>query len=312
MDHTTQGIKGRRVIVTGAAGFLGAHVLTALSQAGAEPIALVRGAAQVRDALGTVFVAADLVHDPLEQVLKDIQADAIIHCAGRTFAADTDDGRAHLFVDNVTATSRLISAVARMPKRPRMAIVSSAAIWAPMADSLEAIDESHPMRPVAAYGESKMAATLHALAEADRLGLDLSVGVPFNVIGPGQPRRLVPQVFIDQLRADPESFTLHATAVRDWVDVRDVATALVILAQPGGPQGLFNIASGKGIGLRAMLATLCQIGGWNPVIRESIQQATSGVSRSIGDSRRLMQATGWGQRFTLQQSLRDMIFPTVT
>ena len=291
---------------------MGAHVLTALSHAGAEPIALVRGPAQVRDPLGAGFIVADLVHDPLDQVLQEIQADAIIHCAGRTFAADTDEGGAHLFADNVTATARLISAVARMPRPPRMAIVSSAAIWAPMVDGLAAIDETYPMRPVAAYGESKMAATLHALAEADRLGLDLAVGVPFNVIGPSQPRRLVPQVFIDQLRADPESFTLHARAVRDWVDVRDVATALIALAQPGGPQGLFNIASGKGIGLRAMLATLCQIGGWNPVIRESARQTTSGVSRSIGDSRRLMDATGWAQRFTLQQSLRDMIFPTVT
>ncbi|MFN4129873.1 MAG: NAD-dependent epimerase/dehydratase family protein, partial [Paracoccaceae bacterium] len=147
----------------------------------------------------------------------------------------------------------------------------------------------------------------YALAESDRLGLDLAVGVPFNVIGPGQPRRLVPQVFIDQLRADPGTFTLNATAVRDWIDVRDVALALVVLSQPDGPRGLFNIATGKGLGLKDMVMALCRIGNWHPVIREGAAQGVSGVSRSIGDARRLTVATGWTPQIMLDDSLRDMI-----
>jgi nucleoside-diphosphate-sugar epimerase len=310
MDRAARGVAGRRVIVTGAAGFLGGHVMAALSQAGAFPIGLVKNPAHLQKGDGITFARADLVHDSLDPLLRSMQAEVVIHCAGRTFAADTDEGRQQLFADNVTATARLISAAARMPRPLRLVIVSSAAIWAPMPDSLTAIDESHAMRPVATYGVSKAAATLHALAEAERLGLDMAVGVPFNVIGPGQPPRLVPQVFIKKLRADPETFALNATSVRDWVDVRDVAEALVSLSQPGGPQGLFNIASGIGVDLKDMLSALCRVGNWHPVICEGAQQAASGVSRSIGNPQRLIAATGWSPRFRLEDSLRDMIFPT--
>ncbi|NEX46413.1 NAD-dependent epimerase/dehydratase family protein [Pseudotabrizicola algicola] len=304
-------MKGLRVLVTGAAGFVGRHVVHHLLQAGAEPIGLVRTMSPGQEGQPFACVSADLVNDPLDDLLHNLQPDAIIHCAGRTFAADTDEGRAQLDADNLAATTRLISAAARMPESLRLVIVSSAAIWAPMPDDLSAIDETHPMRPVAAYGVSKAAATLHALAEADRLGLDLAVGVPFNVIGPGQPQRLVPQVFIDTLRSRSGPLGVASGVVRDWVDVRDVAAALVGLARPNGPRGLFNIASGKGVDLHAMLEAVCRIGNWKADVDVAAQPASSGVSRSIGDCRRLHAATGWAPRICLDDSLRDMILPAL-
>ncbi|WP_158569373.1 NAD-dependent epimerase/dehydratase family protein [Pseudotabrizicola alkalilacus] len=303
-----QEIAGQRVLVTGAGGFIGSHVMTTLMQSGAVPIGLVRSLSPVQQDNGFEWVAADLVTDPLDDLLAGLRPNTIIHCAGRTAAPDTDAGREALFAANLTATARLMSAVSRMGHPVRLVIVSSAAIWAPMPPGLVAIDETHPMRPVAAYGVSKAAATLHALAEGDRLDLDLAVAVPFNVIGPGQPRRLVPQAFIEQLRARPAALALsNAAAVRDWIDVRDVATALVALSQPKGPRGLFNIASGNGVSLQDMALALCQIGGWPPVLREDATHGDSGVSRSIGDARRLTAATGWTPQITLEASLRDMI-----
>ena len=312
MDNTGRGMAGRRVLVTGAGGFVGGHVMAALAQAGATPVGLVRRLLPVPQDDGFHWAAADLITDPLDDFLAGLQPDAIIHCAGRTAAPDTDAGRADLFAANLTATARLIAAASRMQQKVRLVIVSSAAIWAPMPPGLVAIDETHPMRPVAAYGVSKAAATLHALAESDRLDLDLAVAVPFNVIGPGQPRRLVPQVFIDRLRAAPATLALsNAGAVRDWIDVRDVATALVALSQPNGPRGLFNIASGTGISLHDIATALCRIGNWHPAINEDAAQGAAGVSRSIGDARRLTAATGWAHQITLETSLRDMIHPVV-
>ncbi|MDR7124604.1 NAD(P)-dependent oxidoreductase [Pseudotabrizicola sp. 4114] len=296
--------------MTGAGGFIGGHVLAALVQSGAVPIGLVRRLSPVQQENGFEWAGADLVTDPLDELLAGLQPDAIIHCAGRTAAPDTDAGREALFAANLTATARLIAAVSRMRQPVRLVIVSSAAIWAPMPPGLAAIDEAHPMRPVAAYGVSKAAATLHALTESERLDLDLAVAVPFNVIGPGQPGRLVPQVFIDRLRANPAPLALsNAETVRDWIDVRDVATALAALSQPKGPRGLLNIASGIGVSLKEMAQALCRIGGWAPVLREDATHGTAGVNRSIGDARRLTAATGWTQRITLEASLRDMISP---
>ncbi|MFN4154079.1 MAG: NAD-dependent epimerase/dehydratase family protein [Paracoccaceae bacterium] len=306
MDHSVQGLAGLRILVTGAGGFVGGRVMVALAQAGAVPVGLVRTAPCHN---GFQTVCADLVTDPLDDLLAGLRPEAIIHCAGRTAAPDTDAGRADLFAANLTATALLIAAASRLPHPVRLVIVSSAAIWSPMEPGMAAIDEGHPMRPVAAYGVSKAAATLLALAESDRLDLDLAVAVPFNVIGTGQPRHLVPQVLIDQLRTDPTTLTLNATSVRDFVDARDVAAALVALSHPKGPRGLFNIASGAGVSLKDMATTLCRVGGWHPEIREAAPQDAPGVNRSIGDVRRLTAATGWTPQIPLERSLRDMIHP---
>ena len=164
------------------------------------------------------------------------------------------------------------------------------------------------MRPASAYGVGKAAATRHALAEAGRRGLDLAVAVPFNVIGPSQPPHLVPQLFAAQLGADPAGLALsNPDVVRDWVDVRDVAAALVALSQPDGPRGMFNVASGVGYSLQEVLDALCRVGGWHPVIREGVPHNPSGVSRSIGNPARLRAATGWAAQIPLEDSLRDML-----
>ncbi|MFN3724138.1 MAG: NAD-dependent epimerase/dehydratase family protein [Paracoccaceae bacterium] len=308
MNRTGHTLSGKKVIVTGAGGFIGGAVMAALAAADALPVGMGRQGAPDNLQAASAWVRADLVADPLDMLLADIRPDAIIHCAALTAAPETDTGRAELFAANLTATVRLIDAVSRLHHPVRLVVVSSAAIWAPMPPGLPMIDETFPMRPVAAYGVSKAAATLYALAEADRHGLDLAVAVPFNVLGPGQPRRLVPSVFIDQLNTDTGQFTVsNPDVIRDWVDVRDVANALVTLSQPNGPRGLFNIASGKGHSLAEMIAALCRIGGWTPKVQSGAPHNASGVNKSVGDPRRLTTATGWLPQIALDTSLRDMI-----
>lgn len=278
--------------------------MRALAAQGADGIGLSRTA----PASPGHSVCADLVTDPLDRLLADLRPDTILHCAGKTQAPETAAGRAALTAANLTATARLIEAAARLPHPVRLVVVSSAAIYAPMAEGLSAIREDHPMRPVSAYGDSKAAATRHALGEAGRLGLDLAVAVPFNVTGPGQPAHLVPHLFAAQLRAEPSGFALsNAQAVRDWVDVRDVAAALLALGEPDGPRGMFNLSTGVGHSLREVLEALCRVGGWQPAIREGVPHKPSGVSRSIGDPARLRAATGWVAQIPLQDGLRDML-----
>ena len=297
MRKQMQWPQGRRVAVTGAAGFLGGHVMRALAAAGAVPVGLARRA-------GGGLRGADLVQDPLEPVLAAIRPEAIIHCAGQTVATADAAGRERLFANNLTATTRLLDAVARTDAEVRVVVVSSAAIWAPMPPGLARIDERFEMAPIAAYGESKRAATQEALAR----DLDVAVAVPFNILGPGQPGHLVPQVFIDQLRDGSGRFSLRGPEVaRDWLDVRDVAAALIALAEPGRARGLFNVASGDGVSLCEIVAALCRIGGWRPEIEEVISVAKSGVPRSIGDASRLRATTGWGPVIPLEQSLTEMV-----
>ena len=307
MDQTRPQVAGLGVLVTGAGGFIGARVTHDLATAGAKVTRLLRSPAPRGTPPASGSHQADLLTADLEALLATIAPQVILHCAGLTQAPETDAGRDALFAANLTATERLLRAARRMTHPPRLVLVSSAAIYAPMRDGQTAIDENHPMRPVAVYGVSKAAATMLALAEAERHSLDLAVAVPFNVIGPGQPAHMVPQVFIDHLRHDPASFALpSAEVIRDWIDVQDVSGALIALARPEGPRGLFNVSTGTGRSLRDLALRLCRIGGWTASSRAQAAAAT-GVTKSVGDPGRLSAALGWQARRSLDDSLRSMI-----
>jgi GDP-4-dehydro-6-deoxy-D-mannose reductase len=119
----------------------------------------------------------------------------------------------------------------------------------------------------------------------------------------------VPQAFLDRLRRDPHRIEVgDLSAVRDWVDVRDVARALVLLADPACATGCFNVCTGIGHSVEEILGRIVGLSGLSPEIRRNeVLSAHSPVSRSIGDCTRLRVATGWSPAATLDRSLRDMI-----
>jgi len=293
MTATTDPPPGDRVLVTGATGFVGRHLCAALRAGGGEVIALSRSGA------GDGGLACDLAQEPPARLAAMRPAGTVFHCAGVTRGS-----LAELEAGNVTATARLLEAVAAWRPAPRVVILSSAAIWAPMAPDQSAIDESHPFGPVGAYGETKLRMTELALAS----GLDVAAACPFNIIGPGQPAWQVPQALLQELRADPHRIALRDPAViRDWIDVRDVVAALRLLARPGTPGGLFNICTGRGLSLRAILSDLCRITGFSPQIDAPEGPSTSSNARSIGNPGRIFRATGWKADIGLDSSLFDMV-----
>ena len=284
-----------RVLVTGAGGFIGGALCAHLTAAGVRVFGSVRG-------------DLDLETGDIGALLAQVAPEAIVHCAGRLGEPADEAGRQALFASNHLAAERLLQAAARMRPLPRVVLVASAAIYAPMADRQPAIAEDHPTGPVGQYGASKAAAVILAQAMTARGDLPVVTAVPFNVLGPGQPARLVPQAFVTQLRARPASMRVgDLTAVRDWVDVRDVAAALAALAAPGVEPGLYNIASGTGITTGDLLDRLCSVAGVRPDrIADAAVVARPTVSRSIGDPAKIAAATGWHPAIPLESSLAAM------
>ena len=235
-------------LVTGASGFVGRHVLKALLD-GATPAT---GDGQVV-VLGRrcppgwpdgAFAQVDLNDAAATRLaVARIAPDVVIHTAGRTPPAADEE----LYRMNFWATNHLMSALGSLRKKVRVVLSGSAAELGPVDEAHLPVNESHPCDPWTAYGRSKYLATKSALSE--RPPLEVMVARVFNPIGPEAPPTQALGQFALGL-AEPNHDPLELTvgdldSRRDFIDVRDVARAMVALANCGRPGLVYHVGTGK-------------------------------------------------------------------
>ncbi len=293
-------------LVTGASGFLGRQVVGTLSRSGATTgdriVAL--GRRRPDDNRTAAFVAADLL-DPqgLDVALDAIRPDVVIHCAGAT--PPQPDPTAY-DLSNRLATEHLLAGLRRLDCPVRVVLVGSAAELGPVPVAELPVGESYPAAPVEDYGRSKLAATRRGLAEGPPLAV-LAARV-FNPIGPGTPATNAFGRFARLLTGPgPDPLTLEVgdlAARRDFIDVRDVADALIALAARGRSGQLYHIGTGGSHAVGAGLERLIGLSG------RAVTVVSSGPGPGPSDSRaaidRIVADTGWAPRIPFERSLDDL------
>lgn len=294
-------------LVTGATGFLGRPVVAALQGGTAQVSRLVSLTRQpVKETVrGLDWVQADLADDvdALIRLLAAVQPDVVIHCAGTT-PPQTDPTAFE--VGNVRATANLLDTLRELGRPVRLIQVGSAAELGPVPVDRLPVDESYPCEPTEAYGRSKLAAMRLALAASGPLSV---VGARvFNPIGPGMPPGNAFGRFARLLAtpgADPLQLQVGDLAARrDFIDVRDVATALIALAEGGRAGMLYHVGTGQSQRVGDGLEQLIALSG------RRVEVHASGPGPGPSDSRaaieRLQADTGWSPRITWEQSLADL------
>ncbi len=170
------------------------------------------------------------LNDPagLREALGRVAPDVVIHTAGKTPPAADEE----LYRANFWSTSHLLGALRGMRKPMRVVLAGSAAELGPVDPAKLPVAEDYAADPVDAYGRSKLMATRSGLAE--RGPLEVVAARIFNVIGPGLPATQAFGAFAARLaKPGPDPMELPVGSVetrRDFVDVRDVARALIALA----------------------------------------------------------------------------------
>ncbi len=293
-------------MVTGGSGFLGRHLLASLDRgrpAGVEAIAIGRRcpAGWPVDA----FRAVDLDdRDGLARVVGEVGPSVVFHLAGRTPPAPVDD----FYRLNTMATVRLLDALRASGRACRAVMVGSAAELGPVSVGDLPVGEDHPGRPVDAYGLSKWLATAAGLAT--RPPLDVIVARVFNPIGPGLPASQALGRFAELLAdgAGPLRMAVgDLDARRDFVDARDVARALLALADRGAPGRIYNVGTGNSRRVGDGLDRLIALSGRE--VRVEFDRSIArgrGPTDSRADVRRIVEATGWSPEIPWEQSLRDL------
>ena len=293
-----------RWCVTGSSGFLGGAVVRAL-EGDTGVTSLVRVVRSAREADLSTVRAIDLARigpEALARLWRDDAPDVVIHCAGRTPPASTDQ----FWLSNTRATAVLLEAARRSGRRMRVVLVGSAAELGPVPASFLPVDESCPCRPRDAYGLSTWAATRLGVAGWWGGLVEVVVGRVFNLIGAGMSSSQVFGRFARTLAcAEREPVELAVSdleARRDFVDVRDVADALIALARSGRSGSVYHIGTGHSRAIAEGLGTLIRVSG-RAVRVCAAARVPTGAMESVASIEKISSEVGWVPRIGFEESL---------
>jgi GDP-4-dehydro-6-deoxy-D-mannose reductase len=300
------------ILVTGAAGFAGSHVVQALA-GHSDVIGWTHQAAPPNEiARLATWEQVDLLNPrQVRDAIGRSRPSAVIHCAGAPNVAHSWRDTVTPLSVNVLATHHLFDALRRAGTPCRVVMPGSATVYAA---STIALTEESPVAPSNPYAVSKLAQEQLAFRAAREDGVDVIVTRSFNHTGPRQsaafaaPNMARQIAMIEAGVAEPLIKIGNLDAQRDFTDVRDVARAYVALLQKGAPSTLYNVASGTARVMRSVLEAL--VARARVEVRIETDPALMRPSDTpvlLGDVTRLRETTGWRPEIPFDQTLDDLL-----
>ncbi|WP_329558709.1 UDP-glucose 4-epimerase GalE [Streptomyces uncialis] len=306
-------------MITGGAGYIGAHVVRALTGAGERVVVLddlSSGAARRLDPGVPVVRGSALDGELLARSLAEHQVTGVVHLAARKQVAESMARPSRYYADNLGGLGTLLEAVTGAGVE-RFVFSSSAAVYG--TPDVELITEDTPCAPVNPYGETKLAGEWLVRAAGRAHGMSTTCLRYFNVAGCAAPEladtgvfNVIPMVFDRLTRGEaPQIFgddhpTPDGTCVRDYVHVADLADAHLAAVRrlSGKPAGdlTLNIGRGEGVSVRELLTLIAEVSGDGraPLVEP---RRAGDAPRAVACARRAAEELGW----TARRDAREMV-----
>lgn len=292
----------RSVLVTGARGFVGRHLMAELG----------------RSFAGAVLHPAEFdVTDPdgAVEAVERLRPDACVHLAAVAAISAARQDPEHAWAVNLGGTLRLARAIRAAAPDCVLVFASSADAYGASFRAGTALDEGAPLAPLNTYGATKAAADL-ALGAVAAEGLRVVRLRPFNHTGPGQSADFVVPAFARQLariaagRQEPVMRVGALDPERDFLDVRDVCAgyaAAIARAESLAPGTILNLASGTPRRVGDVLDGLMTAFRIRPRVETDLARLrATDIPRACGDSLRAREVLGWAPAIPWDRTLRDV------
>ena len=289
-----------RVLVTGAGGFLGAHIVSELQMLGHTVISGKRNGLNARDVFLDITDAGRT-----QQVFTDCKPEYVIHCAAYGVNYHDRDVEEALGI-NLHGSLNLLNAASTI-RLKRFIHIGSCFEYGSHDGP---VSEDSLLTPSDIYGSSKAAATILMQERANNMDVPITIIRPFGMWGPGErPERVIPQIISAHLNQEPVDLT-SCNVIRDYTYVEDIARQIVALCFiEHMEQGMIiNVASGKGIFLRDFVNEIASKLGCNDLLNFDVLESRPTEMKSlVADISRLRSILGEIKTTSIESGLEKML-----
>lgn len=305
-----------RVLITGASGFVGPHLVDSLQRVGVESLVLTSKDAALHPELGRVEALDVTDKSAADKVIASCAPDCVIHLAGIAAPAVASADPQMAWRVHLHGTLNLAYSILKVDPRCNLLFVGSGMVYGTSASSTDLLDEQTLLAPIDEYAVTKAAADL-ALGALARRGLKCIRLRPFNHTGPGQDEAFMVPGFAMQIARieaglqPPVIRVGNLDTVRDILHVRDVTDAYALAAKKGAaiaPGTVLNVCSGTGQRVSAILDRLLALSGTKITVEQDpLRMRPSDLPRVVGDPNRTRQLLGWKPRRSLGETVADVL-----
>ena len=311
-----------RIIVTGINGFVAQHFLSFLSTQKDKFIILGLGRSdayfdiQKFAPLNIEYIKVDLLNrEHVGEILKNFKPEYLVHLASFSSVGHSWKNPNESFVNNTNIFLNLVDQIRLNNIHCRILSIGSSEEYGNVGPSSLPLREESNLNPISPYAVARVSQEMISKIYADGYGMDIIMTRSFNHIGPGQKNVFVVSSFAKQLiqiannpNANNKVVTGDLSIIRDFVDVRDVVKAYYILLLKGIKGEVYNICSGNGISLQAIMGKMCSILDLEIILETNPDLIRPNDNKIIvGSAEKLNNLSGWAPSFHINQSLADII-----
>ncbi len=274
------------ILVTGADGFIGSHLIRALEHEGHEVLchSMKDGDISGKNALDSF---TNIEH--------------IYHLAAKTFVPDSWDNTHHYFKTNIMGTVTALEFC--RSNGCAMTIMSSYVYGEPQ---YLPVDESHPVVAMSPYHESKIACEELCRFYSRQFGVRVSILRPFNVYGKGQSEAfLMPKIYSQVMNENVKEISvMDLEPKRDYVYIDDVTGALIATLKAPKRFTIYNVGSGISTSVKDVILNIFRTTGIFKPYHSTNEKRMSEISDCVADISKIKVDLGFEPRFTLQEGLK--------
>ncbi len=309
----------KRVFITGATGFVGHWLTRKLVEENAHVVALVRDVDPQSELYRsglidqvTVVSGALESYDTLERALCEYEIDTVFHLAAQTIVGTARKAPLITFEANIRGTYHLLEACRRqLSTVKRIVIASSDKAYGTSA--VLPYTENMPLMGAFPYDVSKSCCDLIAQSYFHTYGLPLTIARCGNIFGGGDLNwsRIIPGTIRSLLQNEAPIVRSDGTFIRDYIYVKDVVDAYLLLAQKAAVNGVmgqgFNFAPSKPHTVLEIIRSLQKMMGCPHLEPRILNLAQAEIKDQFLTSKRAEERLGWSPRYTFEEGLEETV-----